>query len=99
MKGYLNDPEGNRLAFWDGGWYRSGDVGLFDADGYLYIIDRLKDMIITGGENVYSREIEEVLYTSQEVQASRQGMGRAGHGSHCPEAGKADRSAGSEGPC
>jgi len=68
MKGYLNDLEGTRSASWDGGWYRSGDVGLFDADGYLYIIDRLKDMIITGGENVYSREVEEVLYTSQAVQ-------------------------------
>jgi len=68
MKGYLNDPEGTRSASWGGGWYRSGDVGLFDADGYLYIIDRLKDMIITGGENVYSREVEEVLYTSQAVQ-------------------------------
>jgi long-chain acyl-CoA synthetase len=68
MKGYLNDPEGTRAASWDGGWYRSGDVGLFDKDGYLYIIDRLKDMIITGGENVYSREVEEVLYTSQVVQ-------------------------------
>jgi long-chain acyl-CoA synthetase len=55
-------------AFWDGGWYRSGDVGLFDSDGYLYIVDRLKDMIITGGENVYSREVEEVLYTRQEIQ-------------------------------
>jgi len=68
MKGYLNDPEGTRTASWDGGWYRSGDVGLFDKDGYLYIIDRLKDMIITGGENVYSREVEEVLYASQVVQ-------------------------------
>jgi long-chain acyl-CoA synthetase len=68
MTGYLDDPEGTRGAFWDGGWYRSGDVGLFDADGYLYIVDRLKDMIITGGENVYSREVEEVLYTSQVVQ-------------------------------
>ena len=68
MKGYLNDPEATRAASWDGGWYRSGDVGRFDADGYLYIIDRLKDMIITGGENVYSREVEEVLYTSKEVQ-------------------------------
>jgi long-chain acyl-CoA synthetase len=68
MKGYLNDLEGNRSAFWDGGWYRSGDVGVFDGDGYLSIVDRLKDMIITGGENVYSREVEEVLYTSQVVQ-------------------------------
>ena len=68
MTGYLNDPEATRAAFWDGGWYRSGDVGVFNSDGYLYIVDRLKDMIITGGENVYSREVEEVLYTRQEVQ-------------------------------
>jgi long-chain acyl-CoA synthetase len=68
MKGYLNDPEGTRSAFWDRGWYRSGDVGLVDPDGYLYIVDRIKDMIITGGENVYPREVEEVLYTRQEVQ-------------------------------
>ncbi|GAF75745.1 unnamed protein product, partial [marine sediment metagenome] len=68
MKGYLNDPEGTREAFWEGGWFRSGDIGLFDDDGYLYIVDRLKDMIITGGENVYSREVEEVLYTRPEIQ-------------------------------
>jgi long-chain acyl-CoA synthetase len=68
MKGYLNDPEGTRAASWDGGWYRSGDVGQVDKGGYLYIIDRLKDMIITGGENVYSREVEEVLYASKVVQ-------------------------------
>jgi long-chain acyl-CoA synthetase len=46
---------------------RSGDIGLFDEDGYLYIIDRIKDMIITGGENVYPREIEEILYKRPEV--------------------------------
>ena len=68
MKGYLNNPEANQIAFWDGGWFRSGDIGLFDDDGYLYIVDRLKDMIITGGENVYSREVEEVLYTRPEIQ-------------------------------
>jgi long-chain acyl-CoA synthetase len=68
MKGYLDDPEGTREAFWEGGWFRSCDVGLFDDDGYLYIVDRLKDMIITGGENVYSREVEEVLYTRSEIQ-------------------------------
>ncbi|UCF72144.1 MAG: AMP-binding protein [Deltaproteobacteria bacterium] len=68
MKGYLDDPEGTREAFWEGEWFRSGDVGLFDDDGYLYIVDRLKDMIITGGENVYSREVEEVLYTRPEIQ-------------------------------
>jgi long-chain acyl-CoA synthetase len=68
MKGYLDNPEGTREAFWEGGWFRSGDVGLFDDDGYLFIVDRLKDMIITGGENVYSREVEEVLYTRPEIQ-------------------------------
>jgi long-chain acyl-CoA synthetase len=68
MKGYLDNPEATREAFWEGGWFRSGDVGLFDDNGYLYIVDRLKDMIITGGENVYPREVEEVLFTREEVQ-------------------------------
>lgn len=68
MKGYLNNPEANETAFWNGEWFRSGDIGIFDEDGYLYIADRLKDMIITGGENVYSREVEEVLYTRPEIQ-------------------------------
>jgi len=75
----------------------------FDPNGYLYIIDRLKDMIITGGENVYSREVEEVLYKSQEVQECAViGLptknGASGDGSYCPKAGEEDRSAGSEGP-
>jgi long-chain acyl-CoA synthetase len=68
MKGYLDNPEATREAFWEHGWFRSGDVGLFDESGYLYIVDRLKDMIITGGENVYPREVEEVLFTREEVQ-------------------------------
>ncbi len=68
MKGYLNNPEGTRAAFWDGGWFRSGDVGQFDEAAYLYIVDRIKDMIITGGENVYPREVEEILYTKPEIQ-------------------------------
>jgi len=68
MKGYLDNPDATRQAFWDNGWFRSGDVGLFDKDGYLYIVDRIKDMIITGGENVYSTEVEEVLYTYPDVQ-------------------------------
>jgi long-chain acyl-CoA synthetase len=62
MKGYLNNLEETKAAFWDGGWFRSGDVGQFDDDGYLYIVDRIKDMIITGGENVYPKEVEDVLY-------------------------------------
>jgi long-chain acyl-CoA synthetase len=65
-KGYLNNPKETEAAFW-GDWFRSGDIGVIDEDGYLYIVDRLKDMIITGGENVYPREVEEVLYTRPEV--------------------------------
>lgn len=68
MKAYLNNPEGTRDAFWDGEWLRSGDIGLFDRNGYAYIVDRLKDLIITGGENVYPREVEEQLYASPDVE-------------------------------
>ncbi len=68
MKDYLDNPEATQEAFWEGGWFRSGDIGQFDDDGYLYIVDRLKDMIITGGENVYSREVEEALYARPEIQ-------------------------------
>jgi long-chain acyl-CoA synthetase len=67
MKGYLSAPEETQTAFWDE-WFRSGDVGILNEDGYLYIVDRIKDMIITGGENVYPREIEERLYTHPGVQ-------------------------------
>ena len=68
MKGYLNNPEITLDAFWDNGWFRSGDVGMLDEQGYLYVVDRLKDMIITGGENVYSLEVEDALYTHPDVQ-------------------------------
>jgi long-chain acyl-CoA synthetase len=68
MKAYLNNPEETRLAFWEGSWVRSGDIGQFDPDGYLYLVDRLKDLIITGGENVYPREVEEALYSRSEVE-------------------------------
>ncbi len=67
MKGYLDNPSETEGAFWPDGWYRSGDVGILDKDGYLFIVDRIKDMIITGGENVYPREVEEVLYMRPEV--------------------------------
>ena len=68
MKGYYNNIERTREAFWPNGWFRSGDVGVLDDNGYLFIVDRLKDMIITGGENVYSIEVEEVLYTYEDIQ-------------------------------
>jgi long-chain acyl-CoA synthetase len=68
MNGYLNNPEATEAVFWEDGWFRSGDLGFLDSDGYLYIVDRLKDLIITGGENVYPREVEEVLYSRTEIQ-------------------------------
>jgi long-chain acyl-CoA synthetase len=68
MNGYLNNPEATEAVFWEDGWFRSGDLGFLDPDGYLYIVDRLKDLIITGGENVYPREVEEVLYSRTEIQ-------------------------------
>jgi long-chain acyl-CoA synthetase len=68
MKGYLHNPEGTAAAFWEQGWFRSGDVGQMDDEGYYYIVDRIKDMIITGGENVYPKEVEEVIYKRPEVQ-------------------------------
>src|SRR5690606_38657213 len=60
MQGYWRRPEATAQALQDG-WYHSGDVGYFDADGYLYVQDRLKDMIVSGGENVYPAEVERVL--------------------------------------
>lgn len=61
MKGYWNRPEATADAI-RGGWFHSGDAGYFDADGYLYIHDRVKDMIVSGGENVYPAEVENALF-------------------------------------
>jgi fatty-acyl-CoA synthase len=61
MLGYWRDPERTAQAF-AGGWFHSGDLGVLDAEGYLTVVDRKKDMIKTGGENVASREVEEALY-------------------------------------
>jgi len=66
MKGYLNRPEATAEAVVDG-WFRSGDLGTKDDDGYLTIVDRKKDMIIRNGYNVYPREVEEVLLTHPAV--------------------------------
>ncbi len=63
MKGYYKRPDATAEAINDEGWFRSGDLGRKDADGWYYIVDRSKDMIIRGGFNVYPREIEEVLLT------------------------------------
>jgi long-chain acyl-CoA synthetase len=62
MKGYWKRPEETAAALDGDGWYRTGDAAYADADGYLYIVDRVKDMIITGGENVYSTEVENAIH-------------------------------------
>jgi acyl-CoA synthetase (AMP-forming)/AMP-acid ligase II len=61
FSGYWRDPEATAAAFAEGGWYRTGDIAKLTADGYLYILDRAKDMIISGGENIYPAEVEAVL--------------------------------------
>jgi acyl-CoA synthetase (AMP-forming)/AMP-acid ligase II len=61
MRGYWNDPQDTALAFRNE-MFRTGDIGYQDSEGYFYILDRLKDMIVTGGENVYSGEVEAVIY-------------------------------------
>jgi fatty-acyl-CoA synthase len=66
FKGYWRDPDATAAAF-AGGWFHTGDIGVRDADGYLFIVDRLKDMIVSGGENIASSEIERVLYEHDAV--------------------------------
>ncbi|MDQ1103044.1 long-chain-fatty-acid--CoA ligase [Nocardioides zeae] len=61
MKGYLNKPEETAKVLTADGWFRTGDVGRFDDGGFLFVHDRIKDMIISGGENIYSPEVERVL--------------------------------------
>lgn len=61
MKGYWKMPEATAEAIVEGGWFRSGDVGYLDKDGYCYIYDRVKDMVVSGGENIYPAEVENVL--------------------------------------
>src|SRR5450432_1156424 len=66
MLGYFHDDERTAAAF-QGGWFHSGDLATIDEEGYITIVDRKKDMIKTGGENVASREVEEALYLIPEV--------------------------------
>jgi long-chain acyl-CoA synthetase len=67
MKAYWNLPEATAEAIDADGWFHSGDLGKVDEDGYFFVVDRKKDMIIRGGYNVYPREIEEVLYEDPAV--------------------------------
>jgi fatty-acyl-CoA synthase len=67
MTGYWGRPEDTEAAFADGHWLRTGDVARTDADGYAYIVDRVKDMFVSGGENVYPAEVEDVILTHSAV--------------------------------
>ena len=62
MRGYWNKPEATAAAIDPEGWFHSGDIGYLDDEGFLYICDRLKDMIISGGENIYPAEVEAAIY-------------------------------------
>lgn len=65
-RGYWNDPAKTEAAFYDD-WFRSGDMGYLDSDGFLFLTDRLKDMIISGGENIASSEVERVIFELPQV--------------------------------
>ena len=67
MKGYYKNEAANSEAF-RSGWFHTGDLGCQDEDGFFYVVDRKSDMIIRGGENIYPREIDEVLYQHPKVQ-------------------------------
>jgi long-chain acyl-CoA synthetase len=67
MKGYWNNPDATAQAIDGDGWFKTGDLGRVDEDGYFFVVDRKKDLIIRGGYNVYPREIEEVLYEHPDV--------------------------------
>src|SRR5438067_7324707 len=69
LKGYYKNEEATATAFRNG-WFHTGDIGYRDADGFFYIVDRKSDMIIRGGENIYPREIDEVLYQHKMVAAA-----------------------------
>ena len=69
MKGYLKNKSASDKAF-EGGWFHSGDLGVMHADGYIQLKDRSKDIIISGGENISSIEVEDVLYKHPSVQAA-----------------------------
>jgi fatty-acyl-CoA synthase len=68
MKGYWNDPDKTAESIDRDRWMHSGDIGVMDADGYVAITGRIKDMVIRGGENIYPREIEEFLYTHPDIE-------------------------------
>lgn len=70
MQGYWNKPDATAEVMLPGGWFRTGDVGRMDEDGFLYVFDRVKDMIISGGENVYPAEVENLLFTHPAIHSA-----------------------------
>jgi acyl-CoA synthetase (AMP-forming)/AMP-acid ligase II len=66
VRGYLNDDEATAASFTDG-WFHTGDLGTIDTDGFVYVVDRLKDVVIRGGENVYAAEVEAALFEHPDV--------------------------------
>ena len=66
IKGYLNRPEATAEAIRDG-WFRTGDIARIDEDGFVFIVDRAKDMVLRGGENVYCSEVEAAIYEHPDV--------------------------------
>ena len=94
MKGYFKDDDATGAAF-SQNWYKTGDLARIDEDGYLFIVDRTKDMIVTGGENVYSKEVEDAIIACPGVMEDRsggtstRGLGRNRHGIRCAQAGPA----------
>ena len=67
MAGYWNNPEATAEAITPEGWFRTGDAGFLDADGFVFLHDRVKDMIVSGGENVYPAEVENVLMSHDAI--------------------------------
>ena len=70
FKGYLDAPELTEQVLTDDGWFWTGDIGVFDADGYLYLVDRIKDIIIVSGFNVYPSEVEAILMEHPNVRGA-----------------------------
>ena len=67
MKGYWNNPAATAAAITEDGWFKTGDAGYLDADGFIFLHDRVKDMIVSGGENIYPAEVENVLAKHPDV--------------------------------
>jgi acyl-CoA synthetase (AMP-forming)/AMP-acid ligase II len=67
FSGYLNDPEATAAAYLEGGWYRTGDVVRVDPERYVWVLDRARDMVIAGGENIFPAEVEAVLAEHPDV--------------------------------